>query len=71
MSKTALSDNIEIDDEHDILTAYGNPMTGALLRALSAPTPDDVWFRIVKTSDGVCRVDTAVLENPRTVRQAH
>jgi hypothetical protein len=69
--KSLLSENILIDDERDILTAYGNSMTGELLRALSAETPDDLWFRIVKTTDGVCRLEVSVLERPRTAANAH
>jgi hypothetical protein len=71
MSKSLLSDNILIDDERDILTAYGNPMTGELLRALSTETPEDLWFRVVKTADGVSRVEVSVLERPRTAANAH
>jgi hypothetical protein len=71
MSKRMLSDDIIFDEEHDILTAYGTHITGALLRALSVETPEDVWFRVVKTSDGVSSVEMSVLERPRTAANAH
>jgi hypothetical protein len=66
-----LSANISIDDERDIITAYGVPMAGDLIRAFSEATPEDVWFRIVKTADGVCRIERSILELPRTVGMSH
>lgn len=67
-----LSDHIKIDDERDILFAYGNPMTGDLLRCLCEATPEGVWFRIVQDRDGSFHVERGVLETqPRTKAAAH
>lgn len=50
-----LSENLSIDA--DIATVYGVKISGELLRTLGEPTPAGIWFRIVKTEDGVSTVE--------------
>lgn len=52
-----LSQNIVIQDDPDILIAYGTKLSGELLRTLGEPTPPGIWFRIVKIENGVAHVE--------------
>lgn len=52
-----LSQNIVIQDDPDILIAYGTRLSGELLRTLGEPTPPGIWFRVVKSEDGVSTIE--------------
>ena len=53
-----LSQNIIIQDDPDILIAFGTKLSGELLRTLGEPTPPGIWFRVVKIDEnGVATVE--------------
>jgi hypothetical protein len=72
-----LSGNITVDDERDIVTAYGLKISGELLRHLAAPSPNGEWFRITTVEDGVATIEKrskyvpqqSLLEAAKTARE--
>jgi len=66
-----LSESIAVDDERDLVIAFGVTMTGDLLRVFLEPTPPDIWYRTVRREDGVIYLERAVLEMPRIASSAH
>ena len=53
-----ISKNVVIEDDLDVLIAYGTKISGELLRTLGEPTPPGIWFRVVKRDeDGVAIVE--------------
>jgi hypothetical protein len=57
MTHGKLSENVTLDDERDIVTAYGVRIHGDLFRAIGTPTPDGRWFRVVSVEDGVATIE--------------
>lgn len=53
-----LSESIQIDDEADVLTAFGTKLSGELIRTLGEPTPPGIWFRIIKVENGLATIET-------------
>lgn len=58
-----LSESIEINDEADVLIAFGTRIHGDLLRTLGEPTPPGTWFRVVKIENGVATINTKREDN--------
>lgn len=61
-----LSKNIVIEDDKDILIAYGTKLSGELLRTLGTPTPPGRWFRIVKVENGVSTIEERIIDEVKT-----
>lgn len=55
-----LSEILKVDDGKDLLVVGDVPISGALLRAITEPTPEGVWFRIVRKIDGTLELKTNV-----------
>lgn len=53
MSELPLSERVLFDDQSDILMINDVKITGALLEALSTPTKDGLWFRVIKCENGI------------------
>lgn len=51
-----LSESVSIDDERDVLTAFGIKIAGELLRAFATVTPPGRWMRVHQVADGVCTI---------------
>jgi len=66
-----LSESIAVDDERDLVIAFGVTMTGDLLRAFLEPTPQNIWFRVERSDEGVIYLERAILEIPRIASSAH
>lgn len=52
-----LSDAISIDDESNTITAFGQRVSGQFLEAITHPTPDGIWLRVIEL-DGVVIMET-------------
>lgn len=52
-----LSDSIKVDDEREIVEAFGQKMSPEFLKAFAEPTPDGVWFRVFRDEHGVLRIE--------------
>ena len=56
-----LSENIAIDDDADCIEAYGQKISGELLRSMTEASPPGVWFRIEKGEGGELLVQQRTL----------
>ena len=58
--KMKLSESIVVDDDRDVLTVDGVPMSGELLRAIVHQSPPGVWYR-TEVQDGVAKIHQRTL----------